>query len=323
MKECTEKKRNPTIDLLRVIGLVLVISAHCGFSSWFTNARDFDVILLMFLSGISFALSFQPADSYFHYVKKRFFRLVVPVWVFLIFFFLFFRLLGRTFSLSVMAQSFLLLSGGILFVWVYRVFFTTALLNPFLRRLDEKAGKAVFVILPAVLLANDLLHELVFSKAGTAGKILEYLFTYTIAYGMVSLAGMAFSRLEEKGRIFLGAESLILFLIAGLILKFPDFYSVKYPPRLYYCFYGLFWSVLLYLLTDSLHLRSLPSSITWLSVHTMDIFMWHIFAFYLLDTLKPELLDHPWLDLFAFLGIGVLGAFLQDFCRKAMKRRNA
>ncbi|MBR2761823.1 MAG: acyltransferase family protein [Solobacterium sp.] len=314
MNDSFARKRNGTIDLLRVMGLFLVISAHCGFSPWFTNARDFDVILLMFVSGISFALTCRTAETYADYVKKRFLRLILPVWVFLTIFFLFFRLIGRTFSPGEILQSYLLLAGGVLFVWVYRVFFTSALLNPFLIRIRDKADPMLLSLSAlAVLLLNDLLSLRVFALIGGVGKVLQYLFTYTIAYGTVSFEGMVFERTGEKKRIALAALFAVSFLISGVFLKFPVFYDFKYPPALYYVSYGLAWSIALYLLFCRVSLAGMPGQvITWLSVHTMDIFMWHIFAFYLLDTLRPDLMNEPWLDLAVFTLGGILGAYGQQ-----------
>ena len=323
MAEGQTKQRNCTIDLLRVIGLVLVISAHCGFSSWFTNARDFDVILLMFVSGVSFALSHPPDLSYRDYVKKRFRKLILPVWVFLTGFFLFFRVLGKTFTLREMAESYLLLAGGVLFVWVYRVFFTSALLNPFLLRLRDRRNAHILSLCTVLLLAfNDLISVFVFSKLGTAGKLLQYLFTYTIAYGLVSFAGIVFEKAERKDRIRIGILYAMAFVFAGALMRFPKFYDCKYPPMLYYCAYGIAWSALLFLGFERFSVSGiLRSLITWISVHTMDIFMWHIFAYYLLEWINPAYMDLPWLDFAVFLGGGILGAFLQEKVMKLWKKR--
>ena len=233
MKPSSNGKRNSTIDVLRVIGLILVISAHCGFSSWFTNARDFDVILLMFVSGISFALSRKP-ESYGSYVKKRFLRLILPVWIFLTFFFVFFRMLGRVFSLGEIIESYLLLAGGVLFVWVYRVFFTSALLNPFLDRLKDKAGVLPLAAASVTVLAvNDLLSVYVFLALGTFGKLLQYIFTYTIAYGIVSFLGILFEKAESRERKVLVAVFALAYVVSGALMHFPIFYECKYPPMLY------------------------------------------------------------------------------------------
>ena len=107
------EKRDITIDLLRVIGLFLVIAAHCEFPEWFYEFREFDVVTLVAVSGMSFYVSSnKKAESYPEYVKKRFLRLVLPVWEFLIVFFLVFALLGVTFRFREILESFLLLSGG-------------------------------------------------------------------------------------------------------------------------------------------------------------------------------------------------------------------
>ena len=321
----TEKKRNCTVDILRVLGLILVISAHCGFSSAFTNVRDFDVILLMFVSGISFALSYKEGTSYAVYAKKRFLKLILPVWIFLTFFFLFFRILGKVFTIREMLESYLLLAGGVLFVWVYRVFFTTALLNPFLLKMREKANAYALGVGAALVLAvNDLLSGLVLSKLASFGKGLQYLITYTIAYAAVSFLGMVFEKANGRERIRLLILFALCFVSAGAFLHFPPFYDCKYPPMLYYCAYGLAWSVLLYLLLERVKPEGKAEAvITWLSVHTMDIFLWHILAFYLLEFINPSYMDQPWLDLFVFLGGGILGAFVQEKIALAWKRRKA
>ena len=80
--------RNVTIDILRIIGLFLVIAAHCEFPEWFYELREFDVVTLVAVSGMSFyASSGRSNESYGNYVKKRFLRLVLPVWEFLVLFF--------------------------------------------------------------------------------------------------------------------------------------------------------------------------------------------------------------------------------------------
>ena len=47
-----QNTRNVTIDILRVIGLILVISAHCEFPEWFYELWEFDVVTLVAVSGM-------------------------------------------------------------------------------------------------------------------------------------------------------------------------------------------------------------------------------------------------------------------------------
>ena len=319
----TEAKRSTVIDILRVIGLILVISAHCGFSSWFTNIRDFDVVLLMFVSGISFSLTYRENGSYLEYVKKRFRRLIVPVWVFLTAFFLFSFLINKPFTWREIIESYLLLAGGVLFVWVYRVFFTSALLNPFLIKLCKKTDTAILTISAVIVfLLNDLLSKYAFVPMGSIGKFLQYLITYTIAYGLISFIGMVFHKADRTGRIIITVIFIVVFGVTGVFLKYPAFYDCKYPPILYYCSYGLTWSGILYILFEhcSLH-GTLEMIVTWCSAHTMDIFMWHIMAFYLMEWFNPSLLNRPWLDLLILLGGGIIGAFLQSRIQSLWRKR--
>ena len=321
-------KRDGSVDLLRVIGLALVIAAHCGFPQWFNELREFDVVLLMFLSGMSFLLSASSSGSWIAYAKKRFFRLVVPVWIFLTLFFLFFRLAGRSFSLSVIAQSYLFLSGGILFVWIYRIYFSVALVNPFLKQIRERISfRWLMIGIAVVLLLNDLLSELFLARLVTIGKVLELAVTYTVAYAAVSLAGMEFHKAERKQRLVMTGLFGACFVLSGIFFRFPSFYAFKYPPRLYYASYGLLWSCLLYLLLsqvpDAGRNLMCGKGIQWLSAQTMNIYMWHIFIFYVLDTFVPSLLEgHPWLD-FGLLYFGsLLFAFLQSRVQRLAGKQN-
>lgn len=323
----TEKKtgRNLTIDLLRMIGLFLVISAHCNFPDWFYEPREFDVVTLVAVSGMSFYLSAgRTQESYGSYVIKRFRKLVLPVWVFLVFFFLFFRLLGRSFTVKEIAESFLLLSGGILFIWVYRIFFINALLNPFLKRLAEKysffGGISLLIIGLGV---NELLFRLVgLVLTGTAGKVFDYVVVYTLGYALISWAGILWEKGNRTERMILLAAAAALFTLSVIAGGFRNFSESKYPPQLYYISYGLLVTFGLYMLCAALPLNKTAGQvITWLSVRTMRIYIWHIFLYYLLDTMAPSLMDHAWLTYGVLLGGGILGAYLQEKTMHIIKKR--
>jgi fucose 4-O-acetylase-like acetyltransferase len=312
------KTRNPAIDRMRAIGIILVIAAHCGFPEFFQQLRDFDVVLLMFCSGMSFGLSSHPDEKPGRYIMRRFRRLVLPVWEFLVFFFLFFALCGRTFTLTQMAESFLLLAGGILFVWVYRVFFTSSLCNPFLKKAAEQPFWKVIAGTLILLILNDVLYGQLFSDSGTIGKLLSYLITYTLGYAVVSLLGIAADRWDISERMITAGIFGAIFLGFLVYTRSMDLYAYKYPPLLYYLSYGILWSEVL----SCLLAKGKASGITeWLSVHAMDIFLWHIFGYYLMDTFRPSLLEQMWICFLILLGTGILGAFLQDLLKNTWKAR--
>ena len=311
------KTRNPAIDRMRAIGIILVIAAHCGFPEWFQRLRDFDV-LLMFCSGMSFGLSSHPEERPGRYIMRRFRRLVLPVWKFLVFFFLFFAVCGRVFTLPQIAESFMLLAGGILFVWVYRVFFTSSLCNPFLKKIAEKPFWKVLCSVLFSLILNDLLYLHLFSDSGMIGKMLSYLVTYTVGYAAVSLLGIASDQWNTSRRLIAAGVFGAIFSVFLVYTRSADLYAYKYPPLLYYLSYGILWSEVL-----SCLLAKKPASrcTEWLSMHAMDIFLWHIFGYYLMDTFNPSMLDQMWLCFSILLGTGILGAFLQEQFQRIWKAR--
>ena len=317
-------KRNITIDILRVIGLMLVIAAHCEFPELFIEIREFDVVVLAAVSGMSFYLSFQRADiSYGSYVKKRFRKLVLPVWIFLVFFFVFFRILGRSFSVREIIESFLLLSGGVLFIWVYRVFFINALLNPFLKKAADKYTVTVSAsLLAAGILLNEILYRFVSLKLpSAAGRIFDYAIIYTLGYGLISYAGMLWEKAGKNGKFLLTGIAAALFAVSLLDGGLRGFYDAKYPPQMYYIAYGLLCTFVLYLIFAKLPVSEKAGRIiTWLSVRTMRIYMWHVFLYYLLETLAPSSLNNAWLCYAVFFGGGVLGSYLQELIIRTIRR---
>lgn len=317
--------RNVTIDILRIIGLFLVIAAHCEFPEWFYELREFDVVTLVAVSGMSFyASSGRSNESYGNYVKKRFLRLVLPVWEFLVLFFIFFRLLGRSFTTGQMLESFALLSGGILFIWVYRIFFINALLNPLLKKLAEKYDFIVSCgILIGGLLVNQLLYQFVSSfLPGAAGKLFDYLVIYTLGYALISWAGMLWEKEEKRERIILLIIAAAAFVLSVIVHGFQPFSEFKYPPQLYYISYGLLVTFGLYLVLEKISVpENVRQNITWLSVNTMRIYMWHIFLYYLLDTLAPSFMVNALPTYAILLGGSILAAWIQGKLFAFIKKR--
>lgn len=287
----TEKKRDPVIDLMRGIGLLLVMSAHVRSDSFYFNFRQFDVTLLMFVSGMSFVCSAKPV-SYRSYVNKRVGRLLVPVFLFLVLYLPIHTFVFH-FELSVpeIIKSFLLLAGGIEFVWIYRVMFTTALLNPFLKKAVDSLNLWIcYGILAISLFMNDFLYRGIFGELHSPlDKIMIYLVTFTVGYACISAFGMLFVKLDNAKKMIFTAVSTLLFLGLACFFRFAELQPFKHPPMTYYIFYGIMWSGFLYIVCSRWkHEISSWKWIKWLSVNSMDIYLSHIFWFYLFQTLNLE-----------------------------------
>lgn len=126
-------RRNADYDLLRFIGISCIILAHVGVNSLIFQIRNFDVPFMVLLSGISYAnFSSNNYLSYIEYVKYRFIRLVMPAWIFLIFYDAVIyvhsgQLPGR---LELMKQIGLI-GGTDIGIWIIRIFFSMAIIAPF------------------------------------------------------------------------------------------------------------------------------------------------------------------------------------------------
>lgn len=102
-------RRVAEIDFLRAEGLLLIVLAHVNAPAVLFQMRNFDVVLMVFVIGMAYANS--TPISYGDYVVKRFRRLVIPVWLFLIPVLAYLYSLKIRFSLNGYLSSFLLLSG--------------------------------------------------------------------------------------------------------------------------------------------------------------------------------------------------------------------
>lgn len=77
------KERDIQIDILRCIGLLLVILAHVPINETVKSIRSFDVMLLVMIAGISFVKSGRNKKEfdYKRYLVGRIKRLCVPTWL--------------------------------------------------------------------------------------------------------------------------------------------------------------------------------------------------------------------------------------------------
>ena len=119
-------QRNMTIDVMRVMGLLLIILAHVNPPGILFQFRTFDVPMMIFVSGVSFYLSKASNVSFATYSLSRFQRLVFPVWAFLIMFFFIlyvFKPLKFMDLLTVNNITSTFLLDGFGYVWIIKVIF--------------------------------------------------------------------------------------------------------------------------------------------------------------------------------------------------------
>lgn len=294
------KIRDIRFDFLKCIGILGIILAHSNPPYWLDKIRTFDVPLMVIVSGTLFYYSCQGKEvALGEYLKKRIPRLIAPVWFFLGFFFsltyIVYLLAGHPypFSLEGILSGFLLLDG-INYVWIIRVFMLIAILAPFLLKIQRFLPKVNYFL--AVILGNYIFYELALRPINDhiiAGEqlsiFIKKVFLYMISYGCLYALGMALPRLSKKNIIYIIVVFFVLF--SGFTLFY--YYEVgglvsvnfqKNPPGLYYISYGIFMSMILYIIIDKLceqksiliKNRFLNSTVLFISSSSLWIYLWHI-----------------------------------------------
>lgn len=282
--------RDVRIDILRFIGLAMIILAHVDPPGLIFQLRNFDVPLMVLVSGMSFSLAYKSHDGFFCYVWKRFKRLVLPVWIFLSIFFLIHFLLipgYQNIDRSTMLSSYLLING-IGYVWVIRVFLMVSFVAPFLFLIASKiVSHNIFLVFLAVMLSISELVRYIFIPYVDygVGKLLSLFGLYIIPYSLVFLIGL---RLVQMNRIqirmiFIFCGVMFFLLLAffyGLNSTFVSTQEFKYPPGVYYLSYALFVSTFLWLnserllsIVESLRLKKI---VCFIANNSIWIYLWHI-----------------------------------------------
>lgn len=285
-------KRDLSIDVLRCIGLFGLFIAHISDSSLLLQIRDFDVPLMVFLSGICFYNPLTSSQSkgkdYWGYVKKRLIRLVLPAEVFMLLFFplniLSYYFVKGEWNVNIqeIAHCLTLQTGW--YVWIIRVFFVIAIVAPLAELLLSKTNQWVKLIIVAIVV---LIYESI------AGFIHNPYFIYAIMnipYLIIFLYGYYIKAFSDKQITWLGVFLVVTFALI-FVLRYHDkqgadwTFIYKYPPRLYWSLYGVAISTILYGLRNRLYVFlsffRLSNLLVFIGQHTLWIYFWHIPFVYL------------------------------------------
>lgn len=274
--------RDLKFDFLKAVGIISIILAHTipKDETFIYQLRNFDVPLMVIVSGALFwQTSADKNYSLLDYLKKRCYRLLLPTWIFLLFFFVAAYFISKLQGVSYpffpkeIFYSFTLLIGGIGYVWIIRVFLLMAVIAPFLLSIRRRLAKnsLFFLVILGAYLAYELLLFLMNQMPITEVRsLLDFLFQRVfislllsqillllIPYGCLFAFGMTITQIREKSLAF------VMLIFFGIFVSLAVAYGnangsfvltqyYKYPPRLYYLSYSIFMSLLLYLLAGSI-----------------------------------------------------------------------
>ena len=276
------KSRDVGLDGLRTIGLLAIILAHVDPPGLLFQIRNFDVPLMILISGAVFNLSSGSSKSYWSYFKSRVGRLLIPTWIFLsIFFALVFAItkaIGQTFpySRNILLESFDL-SSGTGYVWIIRVFIPLLLISFFLYEF-------LLNLYPVTHLENY----------SSINFFVQYILFYIIPYGIVAGLGFYITKLRGRSIGFLAIMFGLIFAILAFSLTNPQFVptqNFKYPPQAYYFSYALFVSLILYLVSKTEIFKKIFSNkiLMFISSSSLWIFLWQILYLFIWTTFRRYL----------------------------------
>ncbi|PPC74854.1 acyltransferase [Pokkaliibacter plantistimulans] len=282
--------RDVRVDILRFIGLSMIILAHVEPPSILYQLRNFDVPLMVLVSGMSFGISYAANESYLSYVLKRLRRLVAPVWLFLTFFFLSIYCINpddQVLNAKTVLTSYGLVSG-IGYVWIIRVFIMVALIAPFFYHMHReiKSNVNYFSCIALLFFMFEIFRyfTLPYINEGLF-KVVSLVTHFAIPYALVFALGLRLYSLSQRGLIVLLIVNLLIFMITACYLFFVSGGIVptqqfKYPPSYYYFSYAIFVGLGMFLISSSLanvlkNLR-LIDLVRFIAKNSIWIYLWHI-----------------------------------------------
>jgi peptidoglycan/LPS O-acetylase OafA/YrhL len=282
--------RNVKIDFLRFIGLSLIILAHVNPPGWLFQLRNFDVSLMVIVSGLAFTQS-TTIESYRLYLWKRIKRLVFPVWIFLSVYFVciwLFDLEIEKLTLKSVLDSYMLING-IGYVWIIRVFLLVALVAPMVAMLNErvKDNRVYLLIIASSYSAYELFLYLTLPYTGSfIGELFSMFVYYGISFSLVFALGVRIPRLTGNLCLMVAVISFLVFALLGFSYynlegRVVTTQEYKYPPSAYYIFYAILVSVLAWLMVGKIEcslnkFKRLERVILFVAQNSIWVYLWHI-----------------------------------------------
>lgn len=241
------------------------------------------------LSAISFSsFSYNDHFSYTWYLYSRFIRLVLPTWLFLLFYNSIVIITDEVSpSLMDILYQITFIGGTDIGVWIIRIFVSIALIAPLLYKINNsiKANNLFYVILAFAYLTYELINMTSsLYLDGNILKLFRIIFCYTIAYSLIFLYGLritTFSHSDLKSHSIFLVSLFILLIIIGYSLtgEIVPTQHFKYPPTCYYLSYSMIISISLYRIVISHNFRIQDSKlIKFIGQSTLWIYLWHWFV---------------------------------------------
>lgn len=287
------QKRDVSIDILRFVGISLIVLAHVGPPDTVLNLRCFDVPLMLFVSGLT--LSDRHADFSTRYFKHRAVRLLLPVYVFLTaYFILVWAVQSAGIDMGVRMHHVVgsyLLREGFGFVWIIRVLLLVALLTPPILYLKDKANP--YLLLTGAIAVSVVLTVCIRSRIGMNNVLVRDYVYYGVGYSVPFIFGLIVPKLSARRLASISVVFLCLLFGCAVSLNIIDvnieslykiggggnlliFNNYKYPPLAYYIFYGILMSLVSYLVIVKAGVYKKLLMFEFIGCNTIWLYLYHI-----------------------------------------------
>ena len=286
------KRRDASIDILRFIGISLIILAHVEPETHIFHLRSFDVPMMLFISGLT--LSSRKPDFSPRYFAHRFTRLLLPVYVFLTAYFMLTGCLqGIGIDFGILQRHIIgsyMLNEGIGYVWIIRVFLLVSLITPFIILATQKLSKSLIFLFIFVMLV--VIDVLISYGIGMQNVFVRDYVYYTLGYCIPFTCGLILPKLSLRKQLMFISIALTLLIIDWIsgnsfahlfdglfgnqFMDFISFNNHKYPPQSYFILYGLLMSAICYVIIVKLKVYRFLTVFEFIGCNTIWIYLYHI-----------------------------------------------
>ncbi len=307
--------RDLNIDILMAVAMLCVVLAHCSPPGWLSQLRNFDVPLLVLLSGMAFSGKYENGiENTKKFIFDRVLKLVIPVWSFFVLYFIFYYFLTfisplETLSLQDIVGTFSFY-WGIGYVWIIRIFLLICLITPWILNLNKNLPSKNYWLW--VIGAYIFYEGLVFivqsiMETNNFSYFLTDILLINIPYICLFALGVKIKTFSSKAIMALtGSFGLVFFGIAALLFythqEFIPTQDFKYPPQIYYISFALAASFCLIVICNFLKFPEKISNILqWISKNSLWIYLWHIMGLLTFDALLSDMIPKNWLVVFTYV----------------------
>lgn len=278
--------RNYGIDFLKALGLLLIILAHVSAPQWINEVRNFDVPMMVFISGFLSRGSVARSASCFSYEIKRLHRLLIPTYVFLVVYFAILSFFSNLPSFKLVLATFLLQNDSIGYVWIIRVYLMCAIIVPFISRIDF-SKKGCWLIAVLVYVLYEALCEF---QIGTSLRLVDSTLFYIIPYGLVLTFGLNYDRFSRRKKCCMAVIFTLAFVsseICHMVYTghFCFVQQYKYSPRHIYLIHAMMYISILMLVIKYFSEIGKNRLVVFISKSSLWIYLWHILVLYIVKTL--------------------------------------